>query len=236
MVHHFSIFCLLCLPLSAQIHVSACTPSDFGFTGGDCFKAGVTLPAGAPPYLGQERGGDFSYHFPLADGQYAVVLHFIENSVAITGPGQRIFSVSINGSSFLSNFDLAVPGPLNTPVDRTLTVTATGGTGITITFSTIVRRAVVSDIDITPVAAAPANPFPGCQSDGAGGIACAGTIQWDSTGVFDPTITWGGVTYRLPPPGDGTGKALHDSGVVPCGNIAPTALSKGPTCHQIVCM
>jgi hypothetical protein len=226
---------LLCLPLAAQIHLSACTPTDSGFTGGSCYVAGVPLPTGAPNYFAQERGGDFGYSFPVVDGQYTVTLHFIESSSAVSGPGQRKFSVSINGSPVLTAFDLAAVAPLNTPVDRPFPVTVSGGAGITIAFSTVVRRAVVSAIDITPVVA-PINPFPGCASDGASGITCSGAVVANgglSGGPFDPTITWGGITYRLPA-GDGTGKRLQDSGVAACGKLDPTFLANSPTCHQLI--
>lgn len=132
----------------AQVHVNACTPGDSNFTGGACYASPIPIPAGAPSYLQQERYGNFSYHFPMADGQYTVSLHFIENSTAITGVGQRQFNVAINGAQVLAAFDLAGAG-LNTPVDRSFPVLAAGGTGVTITFTTVLRNAVVSAIDVT---------------------------------------------------------------------------------------
>ena len=142
---------LLVSVCTAQIHVSACTSGDSGFTGGTCYTSPIPLPAGAPSYLQQERYGNFSYRFPVTDGQYAVTLHFVENSTAISGAGQRQFSVSINGVPLLTAFDLAAEAALNTPIDRSFPVLAAGGAGLTIVFTTVVRNAVVSAIDITPV-------------------------------------------------------------------------------------
>jgi Malectin domain len=216
----------------AQVHINACTPGDSDFTGGTCYTSPIALPAGAPLYLQQERYGNFSYHFPMADGSYTVVLHFIENSVAITAPGQRQFTVTLNGTAVITNLDLAAVAALNTPVDRSFPVTASGGAGISIVFSTVIRNAVVSALDITPVVSAPSG-FPGCLSDGNKGIACTGGFQSGAGTTYDPTMAWGGITYRLPS-GDGTGKNLGDAGIVPCGNIDPSVLATNPTCHQFV--
>lgn len=140
---------LLALPLAAQVHIEACGPTDSGYSGGTCYTSPIVLPAGAPAYLQRERYGNFSYHFALPDGQYTVTLHMIENSTAITGPSQRVFSVSVNAVPAISNLDLAAVAPLNTPIDRTIS-TAASGNGITIAFTTIIRNAVVSAIDIAP--------------------------------------------------------------------------------------
>lgn len=225
----------------AQVHINACGQGDTGFSGGTCFAAGLPLPAGAPAYLANERGGDFSYQIPVADGSYTVTLHFIENSTAVTAVGQRVFNVSINGGAVLTSLDLAAIAPLNTPVDRTFaSITAAGFNGITIAFSTVVRRAVVSAIDVTPVLP-PVNPFPGCASDGANGLHCSGSIAAGFGTTFDSAITFNGITYRFPPkvdsagnPIDSTGKLLVDSGPAACGNLDPAFLATGPTCHQFV--
>ena len=233
---------LAALRLSAQIHVNSCTPTDTGFTGGTCYTSPIPLPAGAPSYLQQERYGNFSYRFPMADGQYAVTLHFIENSTAITGPGQRQFSVSINGGPVLTAFDLAATVALNTPIDRFFPVLAGGGAGLTIVFTTIVRNAVVSAIDITPVVP-PSDPFPGCVSDGAGGIGCTGEIRTGTGGSFVGFIEVAGmaattaplVIYFFPPSStvDTTGMVLRDAGVISCPALDPRVVARAPVCHQL---
>jgi len=69
-----------------------------------------------PQVYGTERYGNahasFGYSIPLADGNYNVTLDFAETYV--TAAGQRIFSVSINGTQVLTNFDIcAAAGGMN---------------------------------------------------------------------------------------------------------------------------
>lgn len=71
---------------------------------------------------GTERYGSahasFGYSIPLANGTYNVSLDFAETYV--TAAGQRIFSVSINGTQVLTNFDIyAAAGGMNIAVQRT---------------------------------------------------------------------------------------------------------------------
>jgi Malectin domain/Right handed beta helix region len=84
-----------------------------------------------PQVYGTERYGNahasFGYSIPLADGNYNVTLDFAETYV--TAAGQRIFSVSINGTQVLTNFDIyAAAGGMNIAVQRTFPVTVTNGT------------------------------------------------------------------------------------------------------------
>src|SRR5258708_4290037 len=95
-------------PLAAQIHIEACSPTDAGYSlPSTCYTSPIALPAGSPAYLQKERYGPiFSYRFAVPDGQYSVGLHFIENSTAVTGSGQRSFSVGINGVASISALDV----------------------------------------------------------------------------------------------------------------------------------
>ncbi len=105
--------------------------ADADFTGG---TAVVTSPAAAIAgtdspalYNGQRYGNpSFSYQFTVPDGAYTVVLKFTEQYV--TGPGQRLFDVAINGAAVETQFDIyATAGAMNTAVDRTYPVTVSGG-------------------------------------------------------------------------------------------------------------
>jgi hypothetical protein len=61
-----------------------------------------------------------------------VTLKFAENY--FTQPGQRLFGVSINGQTVLSNFDiLGAAGGANKAIDRSFSVSVTGG-AVTIHF------------------------------------------------------------------------------------------------------
>jgi hypothetical protein len=88
--------------------------ADTDFTGGhsDTFSnpidvSGVTNPA--PEAVYQSKRTDsarFVYTIPALDRSttYRVRLHFVES--VWTAPGQRVFSVSLNGTQVLSNFDI----------------------------------------------------------------------------------------------------------------------------------
>ncbi len=78
-------------------------------------------------YNGQRYGNpSFSYGFTVPDGTYAVTLKFAE--LYVTGPGQRLFDIVLNGTTVETAFDIyATSGAMNTAVDRTYSVTVTGG-------------------------------------------------------------------------------------------------------------
>src|SRR5258708_7994080 len=105
----------------------------------DQFATGGTTYANSNPIAGStpapqvyrtERYGQgkssFSHNIPVSNGNYSVNLDFAESYV--TGPGQRIFDVSINGTQVLTNFDIyAAAGGMNIPAVKTFSVAATNG-------------------------------------------------------------------------------------------------------------
>ncbi len=236
------------LPLFAQVHVESCSATDAGFSlPSTCYTSPIALPAGAPAYFQKERYGAFSYHFAVPDGAYTVALHFIENSTAITGAGQRFFSVGIGGTVVLPSLDLFATAGLNTPVDRSFPATASGGTGITIGFTAIVRNAVVSAIDIMPI---PQPAFPGCSPDGTQGIQCAGgfsvapggfagalvlanSANTGSLGISTAAGAGPFTVLLMPSCSDGScfGKFLRNSGVVNCPPLHPSIAKFNPVCQ-----
>lgn len=84
--------------------------SDGGYTGGNTANYAGTVALGtstAPEALYRnERYGAFQYSFSGLDPAkvYSIKLHFIESYVS--AKGQRVFNVTINGSSILTNFDI----------------------------------------------------------------------------------------------------------------------------------
>lgn len=244
---------LFALPLAAQIHIEACSPTDAGYSlPSTCYTSPIALPAGSPGYLQKERYGTFSYHFAVADGAYDGALHFVENSTAITGAGQRIFSVSVNGVPVVQNLDLFVAVGFNSRFDKNFQATAAGGTGIAIAFTTILRNAVISAIDITPVPVAPPPNFPGCSTDGQQGIQCAGgftatlpgisgSVNFrgaDSGGIgITAANAAGNLVMLVMPIGDPltwAGKFLKDGGPIACPKMAAELVKANPICHQLV--
>src|SRR5437016_14449243 len=87
----------------------------------------LPIPRCTEPSVTVNAHASFGYSIPLADGNYNVTLDFAETYV--TAAGQRIFSVSINGTQVLTNFDIyAAAGGMNIAVQRTFPVTVTNGT------------------------------------------------------------------------------------------------------------
>jgi hypothetical protein len=62
-----------------------------------------------PNLYAGERWGTFNYAIPVAEGRYAVTLHFAETwfgALGGGGVGSRVFDVHCNGVPLLSNFDI----------------------------------------------------------------------------------------------------------------------------------
>ena len=90
-----------------------------------------------------ERWGTFAYAVPVANGNYLVTLKFAE--IDWTQPGQRVFTVLMEGVKVISQLDLvATVGP-NTAYNVTLPVRVTDGQ-LTLAFRPVVDYATVSAI------------------------------------------------------------------------------------------
>jgi hypothetical protein len=59
-----------------------------------------------PPIYETERYSMGSYKFTVPNGKYTVRLHFAETFEGIMGPGERVFSVSVQGQTVLKDLDL----------------------------------------------------------------------------------------------------------------------------------
>ena len=107
--------------------------ADSNFTGGKTGSTTSAISNTPDPALYQtERFGSFSYNFTVPNGSYNVVLKFAE--IYYNSPGDRIFSVAINGTQVLTNFDIvAAAGASFKAIDETFPVTVSNGT-ITIQF------------------------------------------------------------------------------------------------------
>ncbi len=130
--------------------------ADAGFSGGvtahttaAIATAGVTDPAPQAVYQ-TERYGNFTYAVPnLTPGAaYTLRLHFAE--IYWNSAGKRLFNVSVNGSPFLTNFDVfAAAGGKDKAIVESLPVTADGNGRVTVTFTTLRDNAKVSGIELT---------------------------------------------------------------------------------------
>lgn len=120
--------------------------ADTGFSGGGTFSSTRTISGTSDQTLYRtERYGNFSYSFPVENGDYTVTLKFAE--IYWPNPGQRSFDVAINGQQVLNDFDIVATGGAFTAVDQSFPVTVTNGS-IQISFTTVKDNAKVSAIEI----------------------------------------------------------------------------------------
>jgi hypothetical protein len=86
-----------------------------------------------------------SYKFTVPNGVYQVELDFAE--IYCTAPNCRVFSVTIQGSTVLSNLDLFAVAGKNTAYIRTYAATVSNGV-LTIGFSAIINSAKINAIHV----------------------------------------------------------------------------------------
>ena len=105
---------------------------DFGFLGGNTSITNAGIAGTATPALYQtNRWGAFTYQFAAPNGNYTVNLKFAETY--FTSPGSRVFSVAINGTQVLTDFDIVAQAGTLTALDKSIPVSVTNGQ-ITIQF------------------------------------------------------------------------------------------------------
>ncbi len=101
------------------------------------------------PLYEPERNGNFSYNFPVPNGRYQVTLKFSENYWNCSGC--RLFNVSAEGSTVLSNFDIyAAAGGEYKAYDKTFEVNVGSGS-LDLQFTTVKDNAKVDAIAVTPL-------------------------------------------------------------------------------------
>jgi hypothetical protein len=136
--------------------------ADTDFSGGAAINhantidlSGVTNPAPMAVYQSARvtaaigAGTTFSYTIPgfAAGSSHTVRLHFAETFW--TAAGQRVFNVSSNGTQVLTNFDIfAAAGAMNKAVIQQFTTTANGSGQITLVFTSVTDKALISGIEI----------------------------------------------------------------------------------------
>jgi fibronectin type 3 domain-containing protein len=186
--------------------------ADEDVTGGGTENNGsatVTIPAGmvgaAPQAVYQTmHNGAFTYAIPgLNAGQtYIVNLHFNEDWVGIPTNG-RIFNISINGSTALSNFQIFVAaGGSNVANIQSFTATADSTGTITVAATAVTNNPIISGIEIGTgtLAGSPTGATPPVQPVGLN--AALPPTTGVATSALPVTLTWiasttPGVTYNV---------------------------------------
>jgi len=127
---------------------------DMDFVGGLTFSTTESVTGTSDPTLYQtERyAPTLRYNIPVVNGTYTVTLYFAE--IFFNAPGQRVFSVSLEGQIVVQNFDIwAVAGQF-AAVQRSFVVTVTDGV-LNIVGTASVNNAKFSAIQVVPGSSAP---------------------------------------------------------------------------------
>jgi fibronectin type 3 domain-containing protein len=143
-------------PFVADVDFSGGTPAT-NWTG-TIDTSAVTNPAPQAVYQA-ERYGNTTYTIGglTANTTYQVRLHFCENYNS--GSGQRVFNVSINGTSELSNFDIyATTGAQHKANIQQFNVASNGSGQEVIVFTTVTGNALVNGIEVNAVSGPPPAP------------------------------------------------------------------------------
>jgi poly(hydroxyalkanoate) depolymerase family esterase len=148
---------------STNISINSGGSATGSFTADQYFSGGTTytntatvstslITSNPPPaaVFNSERYGAMTYTIPgLTSGcSYTVTLYFAETY--LTAAGQRLFSVSINGTSVLSSFDIyASAGGQNKAIARTFTTTANSSGQVVIAFTAQTENPKVNGITVS---------------------------------------------------------------------------------------
>ena len=101
--------------------------ADTGFSGGAAGTTAVAIAGTTDDVLYQtERWGASSYSIPMANGNYNVTLKFAETYWSAAG--KRLFDVTVNGQTMISNLDVFAKVGKNAAYDVVLPVSVTNGT------------------------------------------------------------------------------------------------------------
>ncbi len=114
------------------------------------------IPGDPPPTVvfTRERYGEMTYTIPDRVGPQSVTLYFVESYV--TGPGQRLFDVAINGVTVLSDFDIfATAGGENRAIAVTFGTTADPDGNVVITFTAGVQEPKINGITVVGAGTTP---------------------------------------------------------------------------------
>jgi PKD repeat protein len=123
-------------------------------TGGETYSNPVAIDGTIDDALYQtERYGDFSYNIPVEDpGLYDIKLHFAEIFHEVEepgGPGDRVFTVSIEGIPVLQSFDILSEVAPATALIKVFERVSINDGVITIQFTSIKGNSKLSAIEIT---------------------------------------------------------------------------------------
>ncbi len=132
-------------PNGAALNIACGSATDQYFSPGSIAWTQTGAPVG---YATLRYGRAFSYDVPLTNGLYLVLIGFIEPDE--TGPGQRVFTVTVNGQASSAIDLFALTGGDNLMYGRSF-VALVGAGWLHLVFDGGSGNAVVSTISIAPV-------------------------------------------------------------------------------------
>jgi hypothetical protein len=148
-------------PATSTVQINSGGPAvssflaDEGFSGGGVVATGdsiqtINVPKGLPMEVFQDsRTGSFTYTVQgfAPTSNHTVTLYFVEPN--FDAVNSRLFNVSINGTTVLSNFDIFLAaGDKNTPVAQKLSAAADGTGQYVLAFTPILGEALLSGLQI----------------------------------------------------------------------------------------
>jgi hypothetical protein len=117
----------------------------------------ITNTADPKLYQSERWNNSFGYSVPVANGSYTLNLYFAE--IYYTKSGQRVFNVTAQGQTVLSNFDIvAAAGGANRAIVKSFPVTVTNGV-LSVNFTGVVGNAKISAVELVAGTSA-APPLP----------------------------------------------------------------------------
>jgi len=188
--------------------------ADQFFTGGTTFANTETvdtsqITSNPPPasVFGTERYGAMTYTIPDRSGAQTVTLYFAETYM--TRAGQRVFSVTINGTAVLTDFDIYVSaGGGNRAIARTFATTANSSGQVVIKFVVGTENPKVNGITVT----------------GSGTTATPPAATPTPTGAAPPTNS----TDAIPSAGCGTTRTLANGTITIDSNGSRSYILRTP--------
>jgi hypothetical protein len=160
-VGDFKVFLPLIVQIVPPIRIDAAASTSYTDTNGNVWQADSGFIGGQTGNLGNisiantndpriyqtERYRLTGYALAVANGTYSVRLHFAENFY--TAPGQRVFSVNVEGTP-ITNLDVfAEAGAARTALIKTATVTVSDNQ-LNIGFTASVGETMIDGIEVIP--------------------------------------------------------------------------------------
>ena len=120
-----------------------------GFEGGDVVERSELTVTNTPEIYRSEHYAMNSFSYKLPNGKYQVKLHFCETYEGITGPGERVFSFTVEDQNF-KDFDVfAKAGGWGRAYVETVNADVADGQ-LDIKFTAQVENPQINGIEISP--------------------------------------------------------------------------------------